>query len=359
MRGEAVLSSNVTARALTEEEFDSWTSFVQESPQGSPYSLPAYLDALCRAVGGRFRIVGAFKGTELFGGVGVYEADGRGGHYVSPRLLLYYNGIVLPPERSKYPSVVTSNVLKVQTALADWLSERNYARVTLKSLPSVQDVRVFKERGWRAYPTFSYVVPVDDTEACRSRIEQNLRRLIRRSEGRDVRFGVDDDFDAFYDLHAATMDRKNRATYLGRNAFESFYRALVSAGLAELHQARLSDGELAATSLVLLGPFRTAHIVSAAAREEYQRLGVNPFLRWKTFERLCGSDYSGVDLTDASLNPVSRFKSQLGGELVVSLEVDAPRSWRFRLIQQAAHVRRRARGAVGRLVRPLLPGRGG
>jgi hypothetical protein len=327
---------------------------VAESPQGSPYSLPTYLEALCRAVGGRYGIVGVFKGEELFGGLGVYETESRGGTYVSPRLLLYYNGVVLPPEKSKYPSVGTSNLLKIQAALVEWLSARGYGRITLKSLPTLHDVRLFVANGWRAYPTFSYVVPVVDTEACRSCIEQNLRRLIRRSEKEGVEFGVDDDFDAFYDLHEATMDRKARATYLSRAAFEGFHRALADAGLAELHQARLPDGELAATSLVLRGPFPTAHIVSAAAREEHQSLGVNAFLRWKTFERLGGLGHEGVDLTDAALNPVTRFKSQLGGDLMVSLEVDAPRARRFRTVEGFARAKSTLRRAAGRIVRPVL-----
>ena len=42
---------------LEEAEYEGWNAFVERSPQGSAYSLPAYLSALCAGIGGRFRIL--------------------------------------------------------------------------------------------------------------------------------------------------------------------------------------------------------------------------------------------------------------------------------------------------------------
>ena len=72
---------------------------------------------------------------------------------------------------------------------------------------------------------------------------------------------------------------------------------------------------------MLTGPGRVAHTVCAGADEDYLRMGASAFLRWRAFESLAQAGYAANDLTDASLNPVTRFKSQLGGELRATLSV--------------------------------------
>ena len=66
------------------------------------------------------------------------------------------------------------------------------------------------------------------------------------------------------------------------------------------------------------------HTVCAAADTEYLRFGTTPFLRWSVFEELSRLGYRANDLTDAALNPVTRFKSQLGGQLVCNLVLRRP-----------------------------------
>jgi hypothetical protein len=65
--------------------------------------------------------------------------------------------------------------------------------------------------------------------------------------------------------------------------------------------------------------------------------------------------FTGADLTDAALNPVTHFKSQLGGDLHLFLQLDAPRTWLYHLGKGAGAAFRRTRAAVssqaGRLLR--------
>ena len=99
------MARTVTVRELTRDQYTEWTRFAEESPDGSPYALPAYLDVLCDATGGRYRIVAVFRGQEIVGGVALYEERRTLGTFVTPRLLLQYNGPVLKLYGTKYPSV--------------------------------------------------------------------------------------------------------------------------------------------------------------------------------------------------------------------------------------------------------------
>ena len=313
------MSTSLTTRVLKESEYTAWNALLKESPQGSVYSMPEYLEALCEAAGGSYRILAACRHDELAGGVALYERPSDRGLRVTPRLMLYYNGLVLRDTPTKYPSQRTSRLLETTTALAQALDASGYDSITLRNRPSFTDARAFMQAGWTARPGYSYVVPIADLGAAWGRAEQNLRRLVNRCANDGVQLTEDDDFDSFFRMHEATTVRKGIPLYLPRPAFQRFIARLRGAGLARLYHARRPGGQSIAAQLVLLGQFPVSHSVSAATDPAHMSSGATPFLRWKVFEALAALGYAANDLTDAALNPVAHFKSQLGGELALCL----------------------------------------
>jgi hypothetical protein len=339
-------SGSVTVAELPVTDYDRWAAFVHEAPGGSTYSLPRYLEALCDAGGGTYRVLAALKGDEILGGVALYERGSRLGTFVAPRLLLYYNGFVLRSYTTKYPSERAARQLEVVAALAAALEQRGYGRLELKSRSPFQDARPLLDRGWEVRPTYTYVVDIRDLETAWSRVDQNLRRLVERAKSGGLVVTVDDDdADSLYGLHRLTAERKGAPLYLPVDAFGRFHAALRERGLCRVYNARLADGRVAASQLVLLG-HRVTHTVIAAADGELQQTGANPFLRWSVFESLAGDGFVANDLTDAALGPVARFKSQLGGELETTLVVGRLAA-RFR-------VRRSGRALLSRAKRTVV-----
>jgi len=346
-------SRELRADFLSESDYSAWRCFVDQSPSGSIYSYPEYLDALCRVGGGSFRILAILKGEEILGGVGLYERRSMGGRILSNRLLLYYNGIVLREYTSKYPSENTSRTLAILTALEEAISGLGFDFALLQTRHPVTDLRPFVAKGWRARPNFSFVMGLEDLDGTFKRIEQNQRRLIRRCEEEGVSFCTDDDFDAFYEMHRGTHERKGSPIYLPKVDFRRYFDLLASQGLCRLYHARLDGGRAVASQLVLLGGHPTTHTVSTGADPEFAKLGTNPFLRWKACEALTSEGYLGNDLTDAALNKVSRFKSQLGPDLVVNSILTASETIRFRswlALSGAAYRARRILGGAYRRV---------
>ena len=56
-----------------ESNYDEWARLVATSPDGSIYATAEYLDSLCVAAGGKFRILVARRGEELVGCIPFYE----------------------------------------------------------------------------------------------------------------------------------------------------------------------------------------------------------------------------------------------------------------------------------------------
>jgi hypothetical protein len=332
------LRAGLATRLLGEADYPAWNHLVARSAQGGAYSTPEYLDALCEAAGGSFRILAVEKGDELLGGIAIYEQTSRRGTYVSPRLLLYYNGIVLRPFETRYPSQRTSRQNEILEALAHGLAVRGYGRVSLRCRSSLTDVRVLLARGWTARLQYSYVVPLTDLDGLRARMEQNLRRLVERAAREGLSVTEDDDFDSFFRLHSQIHERKGVRLYLPRTAFERFFGRLRSRGLARLFHARLPHGPSVSTQLVLLGPNTVSDTVCAAADGQYLNLGGTAFLRWNVFKRLSELGVTANDLTDAPLSPVTHFKAQLGGDLHLCLLLESPESARFRWARRSREV---------------------
>jgi hypothetical protein len=348
------MNAPLTTHVLKEPEYKAWNALVAESPQGSVYSTPDYLAALCDAAGGSFRILATKRGDDLVGGVAIYERPAGTGLRVTPRLLLYYNGLVLREYPTKYPSQRTSRILEVSAALEGALSGAGYEGIVLKNRSSFTDARAFLAQGWNARPGYSYVVPIDDLALAWGRVEQNLRRLVNRCANEGVQLSEDDDFDSFFRMHLAMTERKGTPLYLPQPAFRRFFSTLRAAGLCRLYQARLPDGRSISAQLVLLGPYPVSHSVSAATDPAYMNAGATPFLRWKVFEALSALGYAANDLTDAALNQVSHFKSQLGGNLELCLILEresAVQAWPQRMRSSVSTYLTRQ----GAAMRGLLP----
>jgi len=321
----------MNVRKIEERDFDDWNLLVSVSPEGSIFCLPAYLEILCRAAGGRFSIIGVWNGGELAGGAAVHEIDSRFGPRVSPRHLLSYNGIVLRRYSTKYPSQQTAKHLKILSGLAAAFVRSGYGSVTLNCRSTIIDVRPFLAAGWTATPNYTYIVPVSDLSLLWERMEQNLRRLVRRCEADGMTVTQDDDFDPFFLFHEETMRRKGRSPYLPGPAFRRFFQDLRALDLCRLFHARLPDGRSVASQLVLLGPGAVSHTVTAGSDPAYVATGANAFLRWKVFREVAKLGYDGNDLTGAGLTPVTHFKSQLGGDLALFFSLKSPADLRARI----------------------------
>lgn len=346
------MAAALTVAHLAENDYPRWEKFVAAAPGGSVYSLPGYLDALCTAAGGRFRLLAARQGEEIVGGVALYERDSRLGTFVSPRLLLYYNGIVVREYKTQYPSESTGRVLRVLTVLEEALRS-SHASVNLRSR-GLLDVRPFLTQGWSMVPSYSYVVDLTDLTAAWGRVEQNLRRLIERAESQGLTFSEDQDFDAFFGLHAATLERHGTGVYLPRQAFARFIATLGERSLGRLYLVRAPDGRTVAAQLCLLGPHPVSHTASAGADPEFNKAGASALLRWRAFQALAARGFKGNDLTDASLNPVTHFKSQLGGTLDVTFVLQSRRRTPFRVGTALSDAGWAVRGRLSAVARRFL-----
>ena len=347
------MGTSLEVRELTPDEYPQWRALVEASPAGSVYAIPEYLEVLAGCAGGSFVVRAVFKGEEMVGGIGLYQEE-RGRRAASaPRLLLFYNGPVLKRDTRRYPGRVQSRRLATLQALEDSLRKDGPGKMILRLRSPLADVRAFQEAGWQAKPAYTLVVPLDDLSALWGRMDRNARRMVERAQEEGLRLTEDDDFESFFGLHQEIHERKGAPLYLPEGPFRRYVTELRDRGLLRLYHARLRDGEVASSQLVLLSDHPVTHTVTAASAARHHRTGASPFLRWKVFEALSEEGYEANDLTSAGTGEVTRFKAQLGGDLEVCMEVS--RTTRaYRWAGAPARVLRLGRRAARKLLRPFL-----
>ena len=96
--------SNYDVRALEEHEHALWDKLVRQSPQGTLFHTPLWLEA----TGVPFRLYGCFRGDELRAGAAVgIVAPRSAGHPVAA--LTPYLGLLLPPSATKRVTTLLNN----------------------------------------------------------------------------------------------------------------------------------------------------------------------------------------------------------------------------------------------------------
>jgi len=337
------MADKFTTQVLDENQYDAWNALVTDSPTGSIYARPEYLDALCSATGGRFELMGVFRKGALVGGIPLYWEEGRAGRVATNRLLLYYNGLVTGKSESRSPAKQQSLMIGIQSAASPGLKSKSLDSLTIHSR-NLGDSRVFRADGWHVRPHYSLVVELHDLDHCWDRIDHNLQRLIRRSESKGIKITCDEDFDEFYRQHESLCQRKSLPLYLPKQNFRNYYERLAKLGYCRIFHARLEDGKSIASLFILACKHPTTHTVVAASDDEFHDAGASAQIRWESFKHLCEAGYKENDLTDASLNSVTRFKSQLGGRLQQNLVLTLEPSRRYRTMQTITRLKAKLLG---------------
>ncbi len=315
------MASQITTRYLEPSEFESWDRFVDTTRLGTIYNQSFFLRPLSRAFGTDFRILAAFKGTELVGGIALHFQPGKYGDMVQIRPLLYYNGLVISDFESKYPSITSSRQTEVVQAILNELEAGRYAAAEISSLYPFEDYRPFLARGWRLWPRYTYVVPIADLKKQWESAEQNIRRLISRCERDGMQLELSDDPELFYTMNKNTYLRKGVNPYISQDKFIQLYKSLKECNACQIYFALTPDGQRAAAHVVLSTKHPLTHTWMAGSDPQFLQSGASAFLRWKVFEHLNQRGYQYNDLTDAMIEKVARFKSQFGGRLEPSFVI--------------------------------------
>lgn len=301
-----------------------WADLVTHSAQRTPFSTPAYAEALQETLGLAYRLAGVYEGETLAAGVLLYE-----------RPLGLYRRALVPPLTPYTPVLLREGLREADVharrspldALASLLAGR-YHYAALHLHPSLTDVRAFQWAGWTVRPLFTYRQALTGEAGLRRSASRNVRRLARNDRWHVAE--APDALEAFLRLGNASFGRQRRALPVPAERLRRLTARLVASGMARLFTAEHRE-EGVGGALVVLRDGETAYDWFVGSHPGPARTRL-------TYDVLTVLHAEGVrcyDFGGANTPPFAEFKRRFGGALTPYYRVERYARPELRLLHLA------------------------
>ncbi len=177
--------SNISTRILHPSEYKYWESFLHNTPQGTVFVTPLWMETICNVFGGDWKIIVAERGDKIIAGIPVFITRKRGIKQTITPPLTPYTGYVATPPTAKHFRNREAETWTPLEAILQTLSALRGDYIELHHHPSVQDTRPFQWQGIRTIVKYTYITQREDVLSLWENIppqKGDIKRLIRKAQ---------------------------------------------------------------------------------------------------------------------------------------------------------------------------------
>lgn len=308
--------SSLTVRELKQTEWGSWDDWLALQPWGSPFSATWWLDANCRAFGGRPLLLGVFDGDELAGGVSLRVTDAGPAHIVRSSML--YNPIVIAAGSAQSRQ-------KVLGALLEDVARRGLVVPPLTCTTDMVDLRQALWHHWDLTFSWTVVTALKSWEPAKDVSRAELKQ-VRKAQRAEVVARVEPpDAEVLYGLMQATMLRHGERESLTREQLRTLIAVTGAHGMQTV--VRGVDGVPLSAGFVMAHGTRVVYDIWAGTSEIGLAKGAAVARYICLLKELQARGYEYFDWCGANLPGVSDFKLEFGGALTTRLAISREPPW--------------------------------
>ncbi len=328
--------TDVVVRELNQAEWDRWDAWLAQQPWGSPFSSAWWLEANCRAFGGRPLLLGVFDGEELVGGVALRVRDACYLKFAGFSIL--YSPIVM----------ATRGTQRTRRALGVLLEEMARRRLVVPSLACTPDMVDLRQAVWHHWDvTTSWtVVTALKSWTLEGSVSHGEQELMKKAERWKIVARVEPiDADILCDLVTATMLRQDVRLHQSRRQLRALVEGVGSHGMQVV--VRDVDGTPLSTVFIMFHGTRVAFEIWAGTSKVGLAKGAAVAQFSVVLKELQARGYEYLDWCGANLPGVSDFKLRFGGTLATNLSIARQPRW-FKAAFAGYHYSKRIRGFLKR-----------
>jgi len=328
--------SDLIARELKEDEWDRWDDWLAQQPWGSPFSSAWWLDANCKAFGGRPLLLGVFDGNELAGGVALRVRDAGFVHMAGFSIL--YNSVVMAARSTQHRQQALG-------ALVDDVARRRLVVPSLECTPDIVDLRQAVWHQWDLTASWTVMTALK-TWTPRSCLSHGHWRTLKETERSKIVSHVEPiDAGILWDLVTATMLRQGVSLHQSKKQFRGLVEAVGSHGMQVV--VRDVDGTPLSTAFIMYHGTRVAYDVWAGTSGMGLTKGASVAMYVFGLGELQARGFEYFDWCGANLPGVSDFKVRFGGALMTRLAISRE-PWWFKTAFAGYHSAKKVRSFLGR-----------
>jgi hypothetical protein len=306
-------SNDYEIRALAPAEFARWEEFVKQSPQGTLFHTPLWLNAANLP----FRLFGCFRKTELRGGLAAGFAAERTANHPHSALTPYL-GILFPKPDAKYVTAISTNKA-IAGAFAAFL-KREFDFVQFRFPPEIFDMQPFIWAGFDAGVRYTYRLSLANLNVVFDNMDHTRRKNIRTAEKSGITICTDAPFAQVMALCEKSFQRQGLVAGFQDAAF-GFNAALETAGRCRSFLARIRDGRAVGAVWIVWDDKRAYYLIGGHDEAEGCTNAATLAL-WRAIEftardlKLPEFDFEG-----SMIPAVERFFRKFGGILTPTYTV--------------------------------------
>jgi hypothetical protein len=321
--------ADLVVRELKQTEWDHWDEWLALQPWASPFSSAWWLEANCRAFGGRPLLLAVSDGEQLAGGVALRITDLGVAHIVRPSIL--YNPIVLAAGSMRRRQ-------EILAALLGGIVRQNLVVRALSCTPDMVDLRQAVWHDWCLTVSWTAVIALQRWRAEEAVSGGELKQM-KRAQRRGITTAAEPpDADVLYDLMTATMTRHSMKEEMSRRQLRVLIEGAGTHGMQTV--ARDVDGTpLSACFVMAHGP-RVVYGIWAGTSALGLTRGAAVARDVFRLRHLGEQGYEYFDWCGASFRGISDYKLKFGGVLKTHFAVSREPVWFRTMVPVYAGIKR-------------------
>ncbi|MEN8202214.1 MAG: GNAT family N-acetyltransferase [Bacteroidota bacterium] len=310
--------SEFQVRYLTEEEYDAWDTFVDQSEYGTVFHKTYWnqaIFALDPSVS--IQVVACFKEERIVAGLitGSLKKFGLIRTMVPPYASPFY-GPLIKERDSKMLSKQESYRHQVMDEFLGFI-EKEYQIINFSFPPGFKDIRSFNQRDYQSVEKYTYMVDTAQADLLFDKFLPALRRQIKKGEKLEYRIrelNKKEEMDTVYELIETSYSRQMHPFRFDKKQFRDF---MANPALDEhLKVYSIWYKEQAVAAIALLIDRGIGYYWLAGVDHQFSNTGLNQVLLWQLIRRMPELGIHSFDFIGANTPSISKYKSGYNFNLV-------------------------------------------
>lgn len=319
-------------RPLERTEFPLWGAFVQQSPQGTIFHSPLWLDAANMP----YKLFGCFRGAELRGAFAAGLVGERAAGHPHWALTPYL-GILFPGTSAKYVTMISLNK-EIAGALATFLKEE-FDSIHFRFPPEAFDLQPFIWEGYQTGVRYTYRLALHDMNGVLNNMDSARRRNIRGAEKNGISVESGAPFEQVVALSEQSFRRQGLNADFRDAAFQ-FGAALEEAGRCRSFIARNKNGAALGAVWIVWDEKRAYYLIGGYDESAESSTAV-ALAMWRAIQfTACELGLPEFDFEGSMIPAVERYFRKFGGTLTPTFTIayQKPFSLLRRITNKAARM---------------------
>lgn len=321
-------------RYLTEDEYDEWNHFVDESEYGTIFHKTFWNKALFKLdTAIKLSVIGCYKQDRLVGGaIFGWKKKFQKIRIVVPPYSSCFYGILIKERDTVYILKSERYRYVVLNAILDFV-EKEFQFVSSALPPEFKDVRIFN---WRKYATdvfYTYRGNISNPDKIINTFQSDVRRQIKKGlkYSFELRTTLDNQHLEFvFSLLAKSYHRQKHRLQFNIKQFITLLNNPDLSANIQAYSIWLDNNPVAALVIVVDGP--TAYYWMAGSDQNYFNTGLNQLLLWLVINELSKEGIKLFDFVGANTLTIANYKANFNFELIPYYHVTKVTTKRLKLL---------------------------